>query len=92
MNIRLTCLAIAAVTAGSLFSARPAIAQPNCPTCLAGYHACVASGNPNCDTTYAVCLRFCPIASVSAPTPAKRDKPKERVIDSKRTVAFIAAR
>ena len=92
MNIRLTCLAIAAVAAGSLFSAQPATAQPNCPTCLAGYYACVASGNTNCDTTYATCLRFCPVASVSAPTPAKRDKLQQRVIDNKGAVALVAAR
>jgi hypothetical protein len=92
MNIRLTCLAIAVVTAGSLFSAQPATAQPNCPTCLAAYYACVASGKTNCDTTYATCLRFCPLTSVSAPTPAKRDKPQERVIDNKRIVALIATR
>ncbi|WP_426702985.1 hypothetical protein ACPPVV_08335 [Rhodanobacter sp. Col0626] len=91
MNIRLSFLALAAVAAGSLFSAQPATAQPNCPTCMKAYYACVASGNTNCDTTYATCLRFCPLKSVSAPKPIKRDKPQEPAIDNKSAVVSIAA-
>ncbi|WP_157598924.1 MULTISPECIES: hypothetical protein [unclassified Rhodanobacter] len=89
MNIRLTCLALAAVAAGSLFSSQPATAQPNCPTCMAAYYACVASGKTTCDTTYATCLRYCPVA-VSAPKPIKRDKSQERAIDNKGAVASLA--
>jgi hypothetical protein len=90
MNVRLTCLALAAVAAGSLFSSRPATAQPNCPTCMAAYYACVASGKTTCDTTYATCLRYCPL-TVSTPKPTERDKPQERAIDNKGAVASIAA-
>lgn len=91
MNIRLSFLALAIVAAGSMFSSQPATAQPNCPTCMKGYYACVASGNTNCDTTYALCLRLCPLASVSAPKPIKRDKPQERAIDNKSAAALVAA-
>ena len=92
MNVRLTCLAIAVAAVGSLFGGKAAVAQPNCPTCLKAYYACEASGRTDCDTTYATCLQFCPLASVSAPTPIKQDKPQERVADNKRDVALLAAR
>ena len=39
MNVRLTCLAMAVVAAGSLFSVKPALAQPNCNTCMPAYYA-----------------------------------------------------
>lgn len=92
MNVRLTCLAIAAVAAGSLFAARPAIALPNCSTCLRGYDSCVASGQTDCDSRYAVCLRYCPAPLASAPSPIKRIKPFDGVVDNKGDQALVAAR
>jgi hypothetical protein len=92
MNVRLTCLAIAAVAAGSLFSAKPALAQINCGTCMPSYEACVASGRTDCDTTYAVCLRWCPLASVSEPKPAKHSRPHEDAISKKEAHTLLAAR
>ncbi|WP_424683713.1 hypothetical protein [Frateuria sp. YIM B11624] len=91
MNVRLTCLAMAVVAAGSLFSIKPALAQPNCNTCMPAYYACVDSGRTDCDTAYAVCLRWCPLASVSAPKPIKRSKPHESAISKKDTPALVAA-
>lgn len=91
MNVRLTCLAIAAVAAGSLFSAKPAIAEPNCSTCMPAYYACVASGRTDCDTTYARCLAWCPAASASTPKPIERSKPDERAI-IKESLVLVAPR
>lgn len=53
-----TCLAISAL-AIAMFPGKSE-ARPNCPTCMAGYEACLASGASNCDTRYAACLRWCP--------------------------------
>jgi hypothetical protein len=59
-----TCIAISAL-AIAMFPGKSE-ARPNCPTCLAGYEACLASGASDCDTRYAACLRWCPY-------PAKTD-------------------
>lgn len=91
MNVRLSCLAIAMAAAGSLFSAKPAAALPNCNTCMPAYYACLASGRTDCDTAYAACLRWCPLASVSAPKPIKHGKPHERAIGRKDAPTLVAA-
>jgi hypothetical protein len=67
MNVRMTCSAVALAIAASFGMASPATAQPNCPTCLKGYQQCLASGVTTCDTTYAVCLSFCPLPLAAAP-------------------------
>ncbi|MCX7512971.1 hypothetical protein [Frateuria sp. STR12] len=91
MNLRLTCSAIALAVAGSFFSASPAVAQPNCSSCVPAYEGCVASGATDCDTRYRVCLRFCPLASVSAPDkPIKQYSPHEGAIETEDKVAGMA--
>lgn len=52
------CLAMSAL-AIAMFPGKSE-ARPNCPTCLSGYAACLASGASDCDTRYASCLRWCP--------------------------------
>lgn len=53
-----TCLAISAL-AIAMFPGKSE-ARPNCPTCMAGYEACLSSGASDCDKRYAACLRWCP--------------------------------
>lgn len=92
MNVRLTCLAIVAAAAGSLFAASPAAAQPNCTTCLRAYDSCVASGRTDCDTTYAVCLRYCPAPLAATPTPARHGKPDGHAMANKEMLTLVASR
>lgn len=92
MNGRLTCLAIAVAATGSLFAASPAMALPNCPTCLRAYNSCVASGRSDCDTTYAVCSRYCPVPLAATPTPAKHDKPHDHTMANKELTFLVASR
>lgn len=72
MDFRLNIAGIAAVALASLGLSTPARAIPNCDTCVPAYEACLASGATDCDTRYAVCLRYCPAALSASPgkTPA----------------------
>lgn len=83
MNLRLACSTLALAVAGSFFSAQPAMAIPNCNTCVPAYQACVASGATDCDTRYRVCLRYCPAALASAPDQPARQAPRKDAIEAK---------
>lgn len=90
MDFRLNIAGIAAVALASLGLSTPASALPNCNTCVPAYQACLASGATDCDTRYAVCLRYCP-AIVSA-SPAKAPVlPIERRTNGKQEEATLVA-
>lgn len=49
----------------SLAFSEESLAIPNCNSCVPAYQACVAAGNTDCETRYAVCLRWCPVELIS---------------------------
>ncbi|MGN6739299.1 hypothetical protein [Dyella sp.] len=65
MDFRINLAGLAVVALASFGLSTTAHALPDCNTCVPAYQACVASGATDCDTRYAVCLRYCP-AFVSA--------------------------
>lgn len=56
--LRVGAYAIASMAVAGSFAGR-AEAQPVCSVCYPAYESCVASGATDCDTRYAVCLRYC---------------------------------
>lgn len=53
-------IAICATVAALGMFSHPAAARPDCNSCIPAYQECLESGEADCDSRYAVCLRFCP--------------------------------
>lgn len=88
-RISLAGLAVAAMASFGLSST--VRAQPNCNTCVPAYQACVASGATDCDTRYAVCLRYCPAFVSATPLGKPSTLPSERVSKGKQEEPRLVA-
>lgn len=91
MDFRISMAGMAVVALASFGLSSNVRAQPNCNTCIPAYEACVASGATDCDTRYAVCLRFCPEFVSAMPAGKPTALPADRKVHGKQQETRLVA-
>jgi hypothetical protein len=91
MDFRMSMAGLAVVALASFGLSSAVRAQPNCNSCVPAYEACVASGATDCDTRYAVCLRFCPVLASATPAGKPAALPADRKVNGKQEETRLVA-